>query len=528
MKNSVNLHSLCFVILVIILHSCKKEELPTLSTSSISNIQATSATGGGMVTSDGNASVTARGICWGLNTNPTISDSKTNDGAGAGQFVSSLTSLSAGSTYHVRAYATNSVGTAYGADLSFATLGKAPECLSQAATNVTSSGATLNGIVNANYLSTTVSFEYGISTSYGQSITSAQSPVTGNSITNVNADLSGLTPGTTYHYRVVAVNSIGTTNGNDLSFTTGAVLPMLTTTLISNRTATTLTTGGNITSDGGAAITAKGVCWATTPNPTINDFTTGGTGIGTFISNIAGLTPNTIYYIRAYATNIAGTAYGNELYFITDPIIVADADGNNYNVIRIGNQLWIKENLKTTTYNDGTAILNVTDNSSWADLSSPAFCWYNNDFLYKSTYGALYNWYVVNTGKLCPIGWHVPTDTEWKVLEMYLGMTQAHADNTEEWRGTDQGLSLKSYPGWYQDYDSKYGTNTSGFSALPSGLRSYNNGGFYGVSYSCHLWSSGGSTTYPYVRILAYNYGSVFRGNSNSKNGFSVRCLKSD
>jgi hypothetical protein len=119
--------------------------------------------------------------------------------------------------------------------------------------------------VNANYLSTAVTFEYGITTSYGQSITSAQSPVTGNIITNVSADISGLTPGTTYHFRIVGVNSIGTTNGNDLSFTTGAVLPMLTTTLISNKTATTVTSGGNITSDGGASITSRGVCWATTP-----------------------------------------------------------------------------------------------------------------------------------------------------------------------------------------------------------------------------------------------------------------------
>lgn len=123
-------------VIILILHSCKKEELPTLSTSTITNITATSASSGGNVTSDGGAEVTARGVCWSLNANPSISDLKTSDGSGEGQFTSNLSGLSAGSTYHVRAYATNSVGTAYGADLSFTTLGGAPECITQPAGNM--------------------------------------------------------------------------------------------------------------------------------------------------------------------------------------------------------------------------------------------------------------------------------------------------------------------------------------------------------------------------------------------------------
>jgi len=225
LKNFFKLSGLCLVIFTSILHSCKKAELPTLSTSTISNITVTSASSGGVITSDGGAGVLARGICWGANENPTTSDSKTDDGNGVGQFTSNLTGLTVGSTYHVRAYAINLVGTAYGADLSFTTLGKAPDCITQPATNIISSGATLNGTVNAYDLSTSVTFEYGLTTSYGRTVTAGQSPVTGNNIINVNAEISGLTPVTTYHYRVKSVNSIGTTYGSDLTFTTAPTIP---------------------------------------------------------------------------------------------------------------------------------------------------------------------------------------------------------------------------------------------------------------------------------------------------------------
>lgn len=169
-----------FVLFLFMISSCIKEEILTLSTSTITNITTTSASSGGIISSDGRAEVGERGICWSVNTNPTTSDSKTNDGGGIGQFVSTLDGLTAGTTYHVRAYATNTVGTAYGADLLFVTLGQVPECITQPATNTTSSGATLNGTVNANDLSTTVTFEYGTTTSYSSNITASQSPVIGN------------------------------------------------------------------------------------------------------------------------------------------------------------------------------------------------------------------------------------------------------------------------------------------------------------------------------------------------------------
>ncbi len=204
---------------------CKKEvTLPIISTSSIADITTNSALSGGVIISDGGASITSLGVCWAASENPTISDSKTVDMVGSAQFVSNLSELNPGSTYHVRAYATNSVGTAYGADLSFVTLGQPPTSVTLQVCCTSSRGATLNGTVNPNNLPTTVTFEYGINTNYGSTINSSQNIITGNQCTSVSAVLTGLNPETTYHFRVVAVNSLGTFYGNDCTFTTPALV----------------------------------------------------------------------------------------------------------------------------------------------------------------------------------------------------------------------------------------------------------------------------------------------------------------
>ena len=245
--------------------------------------------------------------------------------------------------------------------------------------------------------------------------------------------------------------------------------------------------GGSIIDNVGESgvLTARGVCWSATPNPTTANNKTSDQLHPTkyFQSTITGLNSSTTYYVRAYATNSAGTVYGNELHFSTNPCLsapvasVSDIDGNVYKTVQIGTQTWMAENLKTTRYNDGYQIPNVIDNSEWIALHTGAYRWYNNDAAtYKNMYGALYNWYTVSTGMLCPTGWHVPSDAEWKQLEMALGMTQAEADSWggEDYgaigRGTDQGTQMKTTTGW-NDWAGRdgNGTNTSGFSALPGG-----------------------------------------------------------
>jgi uncharacterized protein (TIGR02145 family) len=510
MKNFIKLTGLGFLILSSTLQSCKKEELPTLSTSSIINITATSASGGGNITSDGGALVIDRGICWGVNTDPTTSDFKTTDGNGIGQFTSNLTGLNAGSIYYVRAYAVNSIGTAYGADLSFTTLGQVPTAITLPACCISTSGATLNGAVNANYISTIITFEYGLTDSYGQTIIAIQSPVTGNIITNVSVNISGLTPGTNYHFRIKSVNSLGTTTGNDLTFATAPTIPTLITTSVSNITTNFATTGGNITSDGGSAVTVRGVCWAITTNPTTsNSKTSDGTGTGSFISNISELEAGTIYYLRAYATNSVGTAYGNELKTSTS---IDDIELNMYKTVSIGSQLWMAENLKTTKYNDGVSIPHVISSSEWNNLPTHAYCWFNNDAsAYKGTYGALYNWYAVNSGKLCPSGWHVPTDDEWTVLVTYV---EGSAGKLKE-SGTSHWPSPNGEA-----------TNETGFTALPGGQRfidgSFVNFGSTGAWWSSTEWSP----SWAWYRGMGSINNFIDRSSYYKYLGESVRCVK--
>ena len=289
----------------------------------------------------------------------------------------------------------------------------------------------------------------------------------------------------------------------------------ITTLAVSNITGTTAVSGGNILSDGGAKITARGVCWSTSPNPTIADNKTiDGYGIGSYISNITGLLAGTTYFVRAYATNFAGTAYGNEISFST-PFPVYDIDGNGYDTVHIGTQIWMKQNLNTSRYNDGTIIPNVTDNATWGSLSTGARCYYNNDSVtYSSTYGALYNWYAVNTGNLCPIGWHVPTDAEWTTLTTYLGGVSVAGGKLK-----DASLSYWSSP-------NTNATDETNFTAFPGGYR-IGGGTYYGIGNYGYWWcSTQFSTANAWHRTVYYNIGSVNRSNYSKNNGFSIRCLK--
>lgn len=211
-------------------------------------------------------------------------------------------------------------------------------------------------------------------------------------------------------------------------------------------------------------------------------------------------------------------------------LTVTDKEGNIYGTITIGNQVWMAENLKTTKYNDGDDIPLVTDNTAWTDLTTPGYCWYdNNQATYGGTYGALYNWFVVETGKLCPTGWHVPTDEEWKQLETTLGMSSLVIDDIG-WRGTTEGSKLAGNASLWKDgiLDSEPAFGTSGFKALPAGYRSFNDGGCYHIGISTTWWCSDEySTTHAWFRTIRDTYSDVYRDFYGDKNnGKSVRCLK--
>jgi uncharacterized protein (TIGR02145 family) len=300
--------------------------------------------------------------------------------------------------------------------------------------------------------------------------------------------------------------------------------PFLTTTAIAEITKITATAGGNITSNGNATITARGVCWSTTANPTValTTKTVDGEGIGVFASTITGLTANTTYYLRAYATNSFGTAYGLQVSFKTLTSNAAPLPN-----VTIGTQIWTSENLDVTTYSDGTPIQQVTDPTQWGNLTTGAWCYYNNGSANGTTYGKLYNWYAVagihdtdpsTPNKiLAPTGWHVPSDPEWTTLTTFLG-----GDNVAGGKMKATGTSLWISP-------NGDATNASGFTGLPGGIR-YFNGVFFGIGFNGSWWSSSDYSS-PNVgpRVgylnLSYGSGSAEITVASKDYGFSVRCL---
>lgn len=418
--------------------SCKKEKEatpPVVITTNVSDITQTSASTGGVVEDNGGAEITDIGVCWSTSQNPTtssnkISIGKISIGKNAGSFTGSLTELTANTRYFVRAYAINSVGTAYGLEISFSTeeLPPNPEVTTSAVISFSSTSAVVKGNVI-----------------YGQ----------------------------------IGVHLIG-----------------------------------------------SGVCWSTSPNPTTDGSKTMNvTYSGIFTSNLTGLTQGTTYYVRAYALYDNGPAiYGKDITFTTlFSDTITDVDGNLYNTVKIGTQLWMSENFKATKYNDGTSIPNVTENAGWPIVpTSDAYCWYNNDVANKTPYGALYNVVAVNTGKLCPVDWHVATNDDWHKMILFLDPNAT--------QGVDEsyiaGSMIKETGTLHWDAPNIGATNESGFTALPGGIRFTDPFGFAQLGNNANYWSAGSDYQ---VRLLIDGNNTIEQKPGsflNRGNGNSVRCIK--
>lgn len=291
----------------------------TIITNEAQNIEYTSAKVGGNITNDGGYSVTERGVCFSLNSNPSISDSKLSAGNGTGQFWCDLLGLSEGTTYYARAYAVNLKGTAYGQQISFKTLKHTlPSVSTLQYENLKATSVAISCEVTSDGGYTVTERGVCYSTSQNPTI-SGNKVVVGNGVGSFVANLTGLTEGTTYYVRAYATNQLGSAYGQQISFTTIAeALPTVTTSGASNVSYTSATLGGNVTNNGGGAISARGICYSTSQNPTISSTkVTVGTGTGSFSSSVTGLSENTTYYVRAYATNSKGTAYGTQISFKT-------------------------------------------------------------------------------------------------------------------------------------------------------------------------------------------------------------------
>ena len=328
-------------------------------------------------------------------------------------------------------------------------------------------------------------------------------------------------------------------------------VPTLSTPNVTIITQTTVKCGGTVVDSGKTAVNTRGVCWSTNAKPTITDnITKDGAELGTFSRFITGLTANTTYFIRAYATNNDGTGYGNEVSFTTLaelPGTVTDIEGNVYQTVKIGEQVWMRENLKVTHYKNGDPILNAPDNKpylgnpspgsskllngqkgnvKWSDLTYGAYCNYRNNEINVATYGRLYNWFAVDDSRcIAPDGWHVPTDEEWKQLEVYLGMRQSET-NKSDYRGHNEGAKLKDTGNTHWDCSNDDATNESAFTALPGGCR-FPYGGFFLIGNDAAFWASTEvDKNEAWTRRLKCSSSEINRNAVNKQSGFSVRCIK--
>jgi uncharacterized protein (TIGR02145 family) len=310
------------------------------------------------------------------------------------------------------------------------------------------------------------------------------------------------------------------------------VLPTLSTAAVSSITQTTAVSGGNVSATGGVAVTARGVVWSTSQNPTVQSnsgITNNGSGTGSFTSNLTALSPSTRYYVRAYATNSAGTAYGEQREFTTASSGgggsgggipgngVTDIDGNRYRTVIIGNQEWMAENLKVKRYRNGDLIPNTPDGTTWNRLSTGSWVYYNNDSSNMSLFGLLYNWHASTDSRgLCPQGWQFPSDQDWSSLVSYLG------------GNTVAGGKLKSVGTEYWQSPNTDATNETGFSGLPAGARHFQNNGTFGsIGTGAAFWTSDLERAgIGLARGLVHNTGAVSRAGGDVRGGYSVRCFR--
>ena len=483
---------------------------PTLSTTNPTNLTHNSVTTGGNITDDNGQVIVNRGVCWSTSQNPTITNNTTNDGAGSGQFISQITGLIPITTYYTRAYATNAVGTAYGPQITFTTsAGNAPTVATSSVSDITTTSATSGGDVT-DQGSTPVS-QRGVCWSTNQNPTiSNNHSNNGIGTGSFTSQIIGLNDGTTYYVRAYATNAAGTAYGAQLSFTTLVILPTVTTSDTSNVTTNSATSGGKVMAQGSSPVTQRGVCWSTNQNPTINNFKTiNGSGIGSFTSQLTGLNSSTTYYIRAYATNATGTAYGDQRSFTTF------SDGDVYNPTT--GKIWNDRNLgasrvalssndalaygdlyqwgrgtdghekRTSSTTSTLSITDITGHGNFIIVNSNPLDWRRpqNNNLWQGVNG---------TNNPCPPGYRLPTEAEWEA--------------------ESQSWSINNAAGAFNS-----------LIRLPvAGRRLYNNGTLDGVGSHGHYWSTTVDGTY--ARVLYFDSGSADMYSNSRAYGYSVRCLK--
>ncbi len=306
--------------------------------------------------------------------------------------------------------------------------------------------------------------------------------------------------------------------------------PVILSTLdVTEVTSASATSGGVIVYGEETGISRVGLVWGTTHDPSLESHAGKLTSQVTnprFEEVVAGLEPSTLYYIRAWAMRGNEIIYGNELHFTTFYGAVTDIDGNTYNTVKAGGLEWMGSNLTTSRYSNGDAISNITGVFEWRTASEGAWSYYLHSEELGKTYGKLYNWHAVSDNRgLCPAGWHVPSDEEWKMLETGMGMTQDDADRAGL-RDRYAGGSLKANGTEYWRNPNMLATDLIGFAALPGGYM-HPDGRFYTLRRNANWWTSTDQDENNAIyRNIYFNNGGIYRNRYNQSSGFSVRCVR--
>ena len=516
---------------------------PTVMTTGAANVTYRAAVVNGSIVHVGASSVTARGFCYDTVMHPTVDGNLVNCGSGAGDFSTNLLNIAPNTTYYVRAYATNIWGTNYGNELTFTTLTEhTPSVEIVPATDISFTSFTVGGDV-------TDSGTYAV-TARGLCWATTPDPVMtgehlhlGNGIGAFSATLTDLQPETTYYVRAYAVNAVGVAYSNNLSVTTlTPQVPTVTTDSVSMYNECLAT----VVSDGGAPILQRGFCYDTLPNPTLeNGVVTVDGGVGEFNATLSGLPIGKLYFVRAFATNAKGTTYGNQFDFYAgcDMKTLTDYDGNVYNTVLIGNQCWMKENLRTTHYSDGWPIEHGTTSSY--DVAYYYYPGNNNSDENVAVYGLLYNWKATmhddstsnsipsDVQGVCPEGWHVPSHAEWTELTNYVKSQSQYVCGSSN---NAIAKALADSTGWSNSGtncavgNNQNENNATGFSALPAGYAITSISEF---GRNAYFWSSTVQSNMSYAQAYSLNYSnatvqqSFSYGNGlNPNRGHSVRCLR--
>jgi hypothetical protein len=334
---------------------------PMVTTSEMTNISATTAIGGGNVTNDGGTEVTERGVCWSISHDPTIEDSHASNGTGTGIYTVMMTDLTPNTTYYVKAYVRNNIGLGYGEEKEFTTEDGLPSVSTTGVTDVTGTSAIGHGLVSDEGASTVI--ERGFCWSMEHNPTTSDSHANnGSGVGSFEVEMSGLTPTATYYARAYAINVFGTAYGEEEEFTVQEGLPQVETREVDNIGATTARGHGEVIDVGASPVYQRGVCWSTEHDPAINDsHASNGIGAGNYTVYMSGLSPNTTYYLKAFATNEQGTSYGSEVEFTTAVAIPTVTTSEVTNITQ------------TTATGGG----NVTDDGG-AAVTERGICWGTN------------------------------------------------------------------------------------------------------------------------------------------------------